>query len=357
MSDPYICPRCNKKYGDTDLRFCTADGATLLPEEALGRLGTVLADRYELQEVLERGVHSVVYRGQNQIFGKPVTIKVLPVSLSQPGPKAGKFVSQAQLASMVQHPNIIDVIDTGRAPDGALYQVLEYLEGRSLERTLASEDSLPLFEAVNIIRQLAHALEAVHDAGLLHLNLQPKNILLVPQQGRRQTIRKNRQGEFAVEREDQFVFVKLMGFDGALTTDDDGSAEAELAGLTREALLFQAPERLTGKMDRRSDIYSLGLLLYVLVTGKRAFDVPPVPGATPVPPGWRVPELELPRDTNAAIMRCLESDPEHRFQDMDELLPALDGCFTDRVFLREAARLKGAMESGLVPKVGARRKE
>ncbi len=351
MSDPYICPRCKKKYGDTGLRFCTADGAALLPEAALERLGTVLADRYELQEVLACGAHSVVFRGQNQIFGKPVTIKVLPVSLSQPGPPAGRFVSQAQLASVVQHPNIIDVIDTGRTEDGALYQVTEFLEGHSLEQTLERDQRVQLFEAVNIIRQLAHALEAVHHADLLHLDLRPKNIFLVPQQGRRQTIRRDRAtGSFSVEREGAFVFVKLMGFGGALSVGEDGAAETGLQGLSRDTLLFTAPERMTGTVDHRSDLYSLGLLLYLMVTGQKAFDEPPVPGATPVPPGWRVPELDLPRDTNATIMRCLKGDPGDRFQSVDELLPALDSCFTDRVFLRNAAKLEGAMESGLVPK-------
>ena len=355
MSDPYVCPRCNKRYGDAGLRFCTVDGATLLPEEALTRLGSVLADRYELQEVLNRGVHNVVYRGQNQVFGKPVAIKFLSVSQSQPGPTAGHFISQAQLASMVHHPNVIDVIDTGRAPDGALYQVLELLKGGSLEHTLASKHRLPLFEAVNIIRQLAHALDAVHHEGLLHLDLQPGNIFLVPQQGRRQTVRRIRAGttqSFAVEREERFVFVKLMGFGGARSMDEGGTAEAGLEALGRAALMFQAPERLTGTVDRRSDIYSLGLLLYLMVTGEMAFDGPPVPGATAVPPGWRMPELELQQETNATIMRCMEGDPDRRFQTMEELLPALDDCFTDRVFLRDAARLEGALESGLVPDDG-----
>ena len=342
-------------YGNAGLRFCTVDGATLLPEEALARLGSVLADRYELQEVLDRGARCVVYRGQNQVFGKPVAIKVLPVSASQPGPAAGHFVSQAQLGSMVHHPNVIDVIDTGRAPDGALYQVLEFLEGGSLEQRLASKGRLPLFEAVNIIRQLAQALDAVHHEGLLHLELQPGNILLVPQQGRRQTIRRIRKGatdSFAVEREELFVFVKLMGFGGALSMDQDGAAQAGLERLGRTALLFQAPERVAGTVDRRSDIYSLGLLLYLMVTGEMAFDGPPVPGATAVPPGWRMPELELQQETNATIMRCMEGDPDRRFQTMEELLPALDDCFTDRVFLRDAARLEGALESGLVPDDG-----
>ena len=350
MNDPQICPRCNKKYPDTNLRFCTVDGAGLLPAEAVERIGAVLGDRYELQKLLRRGTRCVVYSGQNTVFGKPVAIKVLPASLSEPGPAAGQFVSQAQLAAMVQHPNVIDVIDTGRTPDGALYQVLELLQGRTLERALGRDGRVPLFDAVNIIRQLTHALEAVHDAGLLHLNLQPRSVFLVPQQGRRQTIRRDRStGRFSVEREENFLFVKLKGFGRALELGEDGAASANLSGLDRDALQFQAPERMTGKVDRRSDIYSLGLLLYLMVTGEMAFDGPPVPGATPVPPGWRAPDLELPRDTNSTIMRCLECEPERRFQSVDELLPALDDCFTNRVFLRNAHRLEGAVESGLVP--------
>ena len=349
MNDPHFCPRCNKRYSNTDLKFCTVDGAPLQPDVVCGRLGLVLADRYELQEILKTGQSCVVYRGQNQVFGKPVAIKILPVELSQPGPPAGRFVSQAQLASLIHHPNVIDVIDTGRAPDGALYQVLECLEGHSLVQQLDRDGRVPLFEAVNIVRQLAHALEAVHDAGLLHLNLQPRSVFLVPQRGRRQTIRKDAAGSFSVEREEQFVFVKLLGFGHAQSMDEGGTAQVELGGLSRDTLMYQAPERMTGVVDRRSDIYSLGLLLYLMITGETAFDAPPVPGATPVPPGWRVPDLGLPRDTNGTIMRCLENDPDRRFQSVDELLPALDGCFTDRVFLRDAARLEGAVESGLVP--------
>ena len=228
MNDPQICPRCNKRYGETSLRFCTVDGAGLLSEEAVERIGVVLGDRYELQKILRRGTRCVVYSGQNTVFGKPVAIKVLPASLSEPGEAAGRFVSQAQLAAMIQHPNVIDVIDTGRTPDGALYQVLELLEGGTLEHTLQRDEQIPLFDAVNIIRQLTHALEAVHDAGLLHLNLQPRSVFLVPQQGRRQTIQRDRAtGRFSVQREDNFLFVKLKGFGRVdMLTTDDGTTTA-----------------------------------------------------------------------------------------------------------------------------------
>ena len=353
MSEHLICPQCHQRYTDGRLQFCRLDGTTLYPRQALELVGQVLEGRYEIQQLRDRGRRSVGFGGRNNVFGKPVTIKLLlPELAAQPQLEAA-FLKQAQTASLVHHPNVLDVIDTGRTADGALYQVLEFLEGSNLSRVLARQQRLPLFNVVNIIRQLAHALSATHHEGLAHLNLQPDSVFLVPQPGRRKVVRRIRQGEterLVVEPEGTFEFVKLLGWDEAVVLQGDEPVEAPPAGLDRRAMLFQAPERVAGlPVDRSSDVYSLGLLFYLMVSGERAFDQPPVPGATAIPPGWRMPELELNRQTNRAIMRCLEPEPQQRYQQLDELLSDLDHCFNDRVFLRHAARMPGAVEAGLVP--------
>jgi serine/threonine-protein kinase len=354
MNDSKVCPRCRKEYSDPDLRFCPSDGSALFSAEVIQYVGQQLDERYQITDVMTLGSWSVVYRGRHLKLEKDVALKVLPEKHSNNPRRVERFMQEARTASLIRHPNIVDVIDFGKSQSGLVFLVQEYLDGMSLGEAMEQQSPFSVFRSVNIMTQLAKALGAAHEADIVHLNIRPENIFLLEERGRRKVVRVMEwEGEkrYVVESEYSYDFVKLLGFAGAKFVDDEVTHTVSPVKVSRrEVTQYTPPEQVAGKaLDLRSDIYSLGILFYRMVTGLMPFDGPPVPGATVVPPGWRVPELKLDNGTNRTVMRCLESDPAARYQSMDELLEALRGCFTDRVFLRDAARMPGAVEAGIVP--------
>ncbi|MFH1130982.1 MAG: serine/threonine-protein kinase [Pseudomonadota bacterium] len=360
MKTDLLCPRCGRKYPAPTDR-CDVDGSPLLGPEVRARLGKQVGS-YQILEILGEGGMAVVYKAEHILLRKPVAIKFLHQRLAQREGTPDKFLQEAQAATHVRHPNIIDITDFGIAPDGCHYFVMEYLEGESLEDVLERDVRLPLFNAVNVIRQIANALAFVHDLGLVHGDLKPENIFLIRREGKRRIVRRQRQNsdsaQFIVEPEGDFDFVKLLDFGAAkYSADNTGPGTRPGTGMVFGTPHYMSPEQALGEpMDGRSDVYSLGLLFYELLTGEVPFDAEcatdilnshvsdPV-----VPPKDRLPDVEIDDGTNETILKSLEKSREHRFQSMDEFCRALDNCFTDRVFLRNADRMPGAVESGIVP--------
>jgi len=355
MGTTRICPSCGDRISGTIDR-CPNDGIALFSDEIMARVGMLLKD-HEIQGVVGEGGMGVVYRARHIVLEKPVAIKVLHERFARQKEMVEQFIIEAKAASRIRHPNIIDVTDFGTTPEGMVFLVMEYLDGESLEDRLQRVGRLPLFDAVNIVKQIAQALAAVHALGIIHRDLKPANIFLCEREGRRRIVRRTMSEaglEFSVEPEDTFDLVKLVDF-GVAKFMDLGPSAATRAGVVCGSPHYLSPEQAQEKpATERSDIYALGAVFYEMVTGSVPFEGDSmleilnghVAGRVIVP-SQRAPDAGIDAHLDAVILKCLEKEPARRFASADELGEALHACVTDRAFLRDAYLLPGISSSGI----------
>src|SRR5713101_1655413 len=172
-----VCPVCGKEYLDTTT-LCSVDGAVL--ESADDPLiGQTLAGKYLIEQLIKRGGMGAVYRGKHVLMDKTVAIKVLRPSLAVDDAVVARFSREAKAASRISHPHAVSVTDFGEAENGVVFLVMEYLEGRTLKEIIRSEGPMPMDRVVEIVRQVAGALDAAHQQGVVHRDLKSDNIMLV----------------------------------------------------------------------------------------------------------------------------------------------------------------------------------
>ena len=345
---PRTCSKCGQMVAGT-LDRCPHDGTPFLSAEAVARVGTRVGD-YEIRGVVGEGGTGVVYRGRHVASDRRVAIKILREHCARKKGAVEQFIGEAGATS---HPNVIDVTDLGTTPDGTVFLAMEYLEGESLRDRLLRVQRLPLFEAINIVRQLARGLGAAHEAGIVHGGLKPAHVFLCRREGRRRIVRRSRAKgmRLAVEPEGSFDLVKLLDF-GTARFIDPGSGDA---GVVWGAPHYLSPEQAQGRpADQRSDIYSLGAVFYEMVTGTVLFSDESLPGilrghvaGEVIAPSRRTPEAGIHARIDALILRCLKKNPSLRYANTSELCEELDACVADCAFLRDAYRLPGIMESGI----------
>jgi serine/threonine-protein kinase len=327
----------------------------VLSTEAMARLGSRVGD-YEIRGVIGEGGTGVVYRGRHIASDGPVAIKVLHDRGAQKKDVVEQFIGEARAMSRIRHPNVVEVTDLGTASEGTVFLVMEYLEGESLRSRLHRASRLPLFDAINSLRQVARGLGAAHEAGIVHGGLKPADIFLCKRAGRRRIVRRSKAHgmRLVVEPEDNFDLVKLLDFGMARFLDLAPGAQARAEAVSG-TLHYLSPEQAQGQpADRQSDIYSLGAVFYQMVTGSVPFDGESlldilrghVSGQV-IAPSRRTPGAGIDGRIDALILRCLKKNPLLRFASTDELCEALDACVTDCAFLRDAHRLPGIMESGI----------
>ena len=328
-------------------------GAGNQSAEAMAR---VHVGGYEIKGVIGEGGTGAVYRGRHVASDRTVAIKILHDRGARQKEVVEQFIGEARATSRIRHPNVIEVTDLGTTPEGTVFLVMEYLEGESLRNRLHSVQHLPLFEAINILRQVARGLGAAHEAGIVHGCLKPADIFLCSRKGRRRIVRRSKaQGmRLVVEPEENFDLVKLLDFGMARFLDLAPGARAP-AGAVSGTLHYLSPEQAQGEpTDQRSDIYSLGAVFYEMITGTVPFDGESlldilrghVSGQV-IAPSRRTPGAGIHMRIDELILKCLKKNPNLRFVDTSELCEALDACITDRAFLRDAHRLPGIVESGI----------
>ena len=304
-----ICPVCTTEYRD-DVRFCPNDGQTLRSSGPTHDLvGQVLADRYHIMKKLGEGGMGQVYLAEHVKMGRRSAIKVMNPSMVHDPEAVARFNREASNASRISDAHVCAIYDFGETPEGLIYLAMEFIEGEPLTELIRSEGALPLARAADIAIQVAAALQAAHDLGIVHRDLKPDNIMLT----------RSRDGADAVKVVD-FGLAKAVGGEG-------GGQKVTRTGLVVGTPEFMSPEQLSGdKLDGRSDVYSLGLVLFNMLTGTLPFPADSVQEAMikrltdePAELIEVRPDLHFPAGLQQVLDTALARSPVDRYQSAAKL--------------------------------------
>lgn len=275
-------------------------------------IGTVVANRYKLLTRIGEGAMGWVFEGEHVEIGKKVAVKVLRPSLCRLPEAVSRFRREARSATQIGSKHIVDVTDFGTTDTGAVFFVMEHLDGEDLSTTLKKEKYLPWPRVVHILEQLCEALQAAHDTGIIHRDVKPANC-------------------YRVKVGDDLDFMKILDFGIARLANPQDSIVTQ-TGVVMGTPDFMAPEQAMGKhVDHRADIYSLGASAYALLTGR-----PPFEGANeydviykqlnddPHPPSEVAPVAAgVPKWLDRIILKTLRKLPDDRYDSMKALGEAL----------------------------------
>ncbi|HEX8910583.1 MAG TPA: serine/threonine-protein kinase, partial [Anaeromyxobacteraceae bacterium] len=296
------CPRPRPPTETLELRLEQGPA----PSDPL--LGAMVGS-FRVQRLLGRGGMGTVYLAEHPVIGSKVAIKFLHESMCTSPELVGRFYDEARAVNLIGHENIVAIFDLGLLPPSRYYIVMEFLDGAPFSALLRAGRVAPS-TSLEILLQLADALRAAHDRGVVHRDLKPENVFLVRRRGREH-------------------FVKLMDFGIAKL----GTRQADprtAAGIIVGTPEYMAPEQCeNGPIDRRADVYALGVLAYEAVTGRLPFTGPGIPQVLlaqlqqkPIPPRELDPALTPALE--AVILKALRKRPEDRFQDMAAFAAALE---------------------------------
>src|SRR5881409_4038576 len=296
------------------------------------RLIQALGKSYTVEGEIGRGGMGVVFNARDERLKREVAVKVLPPELAFREEIRLRFLREAETAARLSHPHIVPIHSVGEGPDGLVYFVMAYVDGESVAAKLKRRGQLPSEEARRIMLETADALGAAHALGIIHRDVKPDNILLEGSRGR--------------------VVVTDFGIAKALSSTT-GSATLTATGVAIGTPHYMSPEQAAGdrEIDGRSDIYSLGVVSYQMLTGELPFQAPTVPGILMKHITERAPLVtekcvDCPDDLAACVMRSLEKDPDDRWPTADALRRALEA--------RSATMYKPRRSSGPSPSRGVR---
>ncbi len=333
------CPKCGAEYPD-EVQFCPEDGTRLgaadsfTGSRAVGEPepGSVLG-AYRLNAIVGAGAMSVIYAAEHVRLGRRVAIKLLRREFTADPAAVRRFFLEARAVNQIRHPHIVEVTDFVEETGGDNYTVMELLEGETLAELLARHGPLPPQRAARVGAQIARALGAVHAAGIVHRDLKSENAVLVERAG------------------DDFV--KLLDFGVAKLLD--GSAGRPLhqtgAGAIIGTPAYMSVEQAAGRsIDYRSDLYSLGVILYEMITGRRPFEaesygelvIQHLAVDPPPPSSCAGLAAAVPSELEALIMRCLAKEPDDRPDSAAELAVALENLAGDAAAAAGPAEPTGA---------------
>ncbi len=272
------------------------------------RLREALGSAYTIEGEIGRGGMGVVYRARDEQLKRRVAVKVLPPELAFQQDIRERFKREAQTAGGLLHPHIVPIYSVGEGL-GLVYFVMGYVDGESVAGRVKRKGPLPVEEARRIMKESADALSAAHAVGIVHRDIKPDNILLEGTRGR--------------------VMVTDFGIAKALSQASGATLTG--AGVAIGTPSFMSPEQAAGEkeIDGRSDLYSLGIVSYQMLSGELPFSAPTVAGIlmkqiTEPAPDIRQRRPDVPEDLALAVARCLEKDPENRWASADALRRALE---------------------------------
>jgi len=302
------CPVCGKEYPDT-VKFCPVDGSTLRAKNPTADLvGQVVADRYAIIKKLGEGGMGAVYLGEHVKMGRKSAIKVMNPAMANDPDAISRFNREASNASRISHPNVCQIYDFGETPEGIIYLAMEFIEGAALTDIIEKEGALPPLRAVRILKQSADALAAAHDLGIVHRDLKPDNIMIV-------------------QAKDGSDVAKVVDFGIAkAVAGDESGQKVTKTGLVVGTPEYMSPEQLSGdKLDGRSDIYSLGLVFYRMLTGVLPFQADSAQETMikrltddPLPLAGARPDIAFPPGLQAVLDKALARSPSARYANASE---------------------------------------
>jgi serine/threonine protein kinase/outer membrane biosynthesis protein TonB len=337
-----ICPNCNTEYSD-ETKFCLEDGTRTVDKDQKAKdpLIGLFIDKdmqYQIISLLGEGGMGKVYKGRQESMNRDVAIKTLHKELLDKEHIAKRFRREALAASKLRHANAIDVYTFGQveAPgksyDDMPYMVMEFVSGKELTKVIKEAGRLDPARTCRIMLQICDVLEEAHNQGIVHRDLKPDNIVLT-------TRGKN----------SDFVKVLDFGIAKMMQEEEAGGTKLTKAGTVFGTPQYLSPEQASGvPVDHRSDLYTMGIILYEIVTGRVPFQADTAVGfllkhvsETPIPPRQFEPSADISPEMEAIILKAISKEPKDRFQSAGEMADALRTI--------QASVGTGASNSGSIP--------
>jgi serine/threonine protein kinase len=312
------CEICRAVYPN-EFTVCPKDRGSLRIASDLVQ-GMVIREKYRIEEKIGSGGMATVYRARHLAFNEQRALKVVKAHLAEDEDFLKRFRTEAIVTRKLQHPNAVRMDDLDTAEDGRPFMVMEFVQGRNLRQVISQEGHLGAERAVGIAHQVALALDAAHGLGITHRDIKPDNILLIDQPGARDVVKVL-----------DFGIAKIR--EGSLEVGTGYTATGTGIGVGTPQYI--SPEQAVGKhgaqIDGRADLYSLGVVIYEMLTGRLPFDSDTPIGmvlhhiqTVPQPPDRLRPDLNIPIALSVLLMRALEKEPQRRFQTATEMARALD---------------------------------
>src|SRR5437588_2394319 len=319
------CSICNERFDDT-VSFCPKDGE-VLEEDPSSLIGSVLDGQYQIEGVLGKGGMGAVYRARHILLGDRVAIKVLPPEMRSNTEWLRRFQREGQAARRFRHPNAVTVYVLRTSGDGTIYLVMEYVEGHTLDAELRKHGKFSPADAVAVLDPIMSVLNAAHAMGVVHRDLKPENIMIgKPSTG----------GEPVVKLLDLGI-AKLREVAGAEKT---GNTNLTIAGQMLGTPYYMSPAQWgelpddgNSEIDGRADIYSLGVVMYEIITGRRPFAGMTLPELRRehlqvTPPPLHEVIAEVPEAFSRAISRSVAKDRSEGQATANELKDELIAALT-----------------------------
>ena len=306
------CEHCGQRHED-GVNFCPVTGKITHPERYFPP-GTLIDGKYRLAGVLGSGGMGAVFDATHTMLDKRVAVKLMLPEMARDRELMSRMVREARTASASGHRNVIAVTDMGWTAEGALFLVMEYLEGRTLRQLIREAGPQPVERSANLVFQILSALAAVHARGIIHRDLKPDNIMVIAEAD---------DGQGAGE------LVKVLDFGISKILRSDQDLNLTRTGSVLGSPRYMAPEQARGRpVDERTDIYAVGGILYHLLTGRPALRAPNFAAMIAVilkgdvdPPSTYAPGI--PTSLDAVVLKAMARDPEIRFPDARAFRQAL----------------------------------
>jgi hypothetical protein len=290
---------------------CPLDGAPLYEIANDPLEGSIFADRYVIEQCVGEGGMGRVYRATHRHMSRQFAIKVLFGEHAAEKEMQARFAREAEAACRLRHPNVVSVIDFGATPRGLFYLVMDWVEGQRLTDIICNEAPLPQYRIADIARQICMGLSHAHEQGLVHRDLKSENIIISHENGRE--------------------LVRLVDFGLAVVMESDANARLTAEGTVYGTPAYMSPEQACGaKLDGRTDLFSLGVLIYEMLSGVLPFSGAPMDivrqnmESEPPPISERVPGLHPSFHLESLARRLMAKRQQDRYQSAGEVMAVLD---------------------------------
>ncbi len=319
-----FCPLCQKNF-ESSFRYCSQDGEQLSFKDPYHLVGQTLFEKYRIDALVGVGGMGAVYSARHLGINRRVAFKILLPHLALSDERIIQlFEREARIVGSVSHENIVDIKDAGRSSDGMAYIVMEWLDGHTLDEELARQGPLSLERTAVILEQVTAALHAAHEQNIIHRDLKPANIMIA-------------------RRLNGSEQVKVLDFGiGKVMEDTAGSLVSSVMGTPH----YASPEQLQqgAIIDRRADIYSLGVMLFQMLTNELPFNATSVHEVmrmhlTAAPPSLSSIRSEIPEYLDSLVQRMLAKDPHHRPQSVRAVLNLFQAALKSNAVSRMKEKL------------------